>query len=259
MSLLSVKNLRKKFGGSNGVVAVDDISFEITSRGALALIGESGSGKSTIARMMLGLERPTAGEIRLDGALIEPWRRAQRGRIDRAQQMQIVFQDPYLSLNPQVTIEDAVAAVRRLHGASPKDASKDAASLLDDVGLGARERAAFPSALSGGQRQRACIARALAVTPRLLILDEAVSALDVSVQAQILNLLNDLRQQRDIAYLFITHNLAIVPYVMDEVAVLQRGRIVEQGPTRTVLDAPAAGYTRRLIAAIPGRKQEKHS
>ncbi|MEI3865717.1 ATP-binding cassette domain-containing protein [Microbacterium sp. CCNWLW134] len=256
MNAVEVVGLRKTYGREGAAIAVDDVSFTIDERGALALIGESGSGKTTIARMLLGLERPTAGRILLEGSEVEPWRRAGRERRARARQVQIVFQDPYLSLNPRVTIREAIAAVLRLHGSSRAEAESRTIGLLDDVGLGAREGAALPGALSGGQRQRACIARALAVDPRLLILDEAVSALDVSVQAQILNLLNDLRAERTIAYLFITHNLAVVPYVTDTAVVLHRGRIVEQGRTREVLDEPHDDYTRQLIAAVPGERRE---
>lgn len=252
MMLLEVSGLRKEFSAS-GPPAVDDVSFSIPAGGALGLIGESGSGKTTIARMILGLEKPTSGSIAYEGQAFEPWNPRRLSRKDRAKRTQIVFQDPYLSLNPRLTVGESVESVLRLHGSDRGTARRRCDELLAQVGLGARERGALPAALSGGQRQRAAIARSLAVEPKLLILDEAVAALDVSVQAQILNLLNDLRREQGVAYLFITHNLAVVRYVTDEAIVLQRGQSVEAGPTAELLERPRHEYTRRLIASVPGQ------
>lgn len=252
MSGIEVRDLRKTFGHRGEVVALDGVSFAVEQAGALGLIGESGSGKSTTARILLGLEKPTSGEVLRDSAPYEPWRASGRQRLERARSIQIVFQDPYLSLNPRLRIIDAVRAAAELHGLTRSDAEKRARELLDEVGLGIRESQSTPRALSGGQRQRAAIARALAVRPRFLILDEAVAALDVSVQAQILNLLNELRRAEGVGFLFITHNLAVVRYVTDEAVVLHRGRIVERGPTERVLSDPHDPYTRALLAAVPG-------
>lgn len=254
MTLIEAVGLQKRFGGH---LAVDDVSFVIPEGGAVGLIGESGSGKSTIANMLLGLERPSGGEIFAEGARIEPWRRGSAERRNRARRMQMVFQDPYLSLNPRIPVGEAIGAVARLHGASNREADQERDRLLNAVGLGERERDALPSALSGGQRQRAAIARALAVRPKLLILDEAVAALDVSIQAQILNLLNELRAEEGVAYLFITHNLAVVQYVTEQSIVLHRGRIVERGNTAELLRDPQDPYTRALISAVPGAHQAR--
>lgn len=256
MNLIEVVDLHKRFGHHEEINAVDGVSFGIQPGGALGLIGESGSGKSTIARMLLGIERPTSGRIRIEGNEVGSGRHGAHERRARARRVQIVFQDPYLSLNPRARIGDAVSAVCRLHGVPRDEVAGRTDELLAAVGLGARERDSLPGSLSGGQRQRASIARALAVDPRLLILDEAVSALDVSVQAQILNLLNELRAERGIAYLFITHNLAVVRYVTDDAIVLHHGRIVEQGPTGSVLDEPQHDYTRALISAVPGGQRK---
>ncbi len=251
MSLIEVTGLTKQFS-SNADPAVDDVAFSIPHGGSLGLIGESGSGKTTVARMILGVEVPTSGIVRSDGVEYEPWSRRAMNRRERAKRTQIVFQDPYLSLNPKLTIGESVESVLRLHGAKRGAAERQCDDLMAAVGLGKREKEALPRALSGGQRQRAAIARALAVQPRLLILDEAVAALDVSVQAQILNLLNELRAEQGLAYLFITHNLAVVRYVTDEAVVLQRGRVVESGPTETLLSNPHHEYTKQLIASVPG-------
>ncbi len=252
MSGIEVRNLRKTFGHRGDVVALDGVSFAVEQGGALGLIGESGSGKSTTARILLGLERPTSGSILRDGVPYEPWRVSGRERLERARSMQIVFQDPYLSLNPRMRVIDAVRAAAELHGLSSFDARARARHILDEVGLGVREGESVPRSLSGGQRQRAAIARALAVSPRFVILDEAVAALDVSVQAQILNLLNELRRAEGVGYLFITHNLAVVRYVTDDAVVLHHGRVVERGPTARILSKPDHPYTRALLAAVPG-------
>ena len=253
VTLLRVENLSKAFGEK---VAVDNVSFSISQGTSMGLIGESGSGKSTIASLLLGLERPSDGGIYIANERIEPWRRGQGKRKKLATFVQVVFQDPYLSLDPRIKIGRAVTKVAALHGKNNADSEAVSREVLEAVGLGRREQLAYPAELSGGQRQRAAIARALVVKPRLLILDEAVASLDVSIQAQILNLLNDLREREGLSYLFITHNLAVVNYVTDYAIVLERGRIVEQGKTHELLRNPREEYTKTLIAAVPGSRRE---
>jgi len=256
--LLSVAGLGKAFRdrgvlGRSGVstVAVHDLSFSIAPRGSLAIVGESGSGKTTTARMIVGLEHPTSGTIRFEGKEFRA-RPPSSERRDRARKVQIVFQNPYVSLDPRQTPLEAIEEVLAFHFDLTASERRDRAiELLRSVGLGSREGEARPRRLSGGQNQRVAIARALAAEPRLLVLDEAVSALDVSVQAQILNLLDDLRQKLDIAYLFISHNLAVVRQVSDEVLVMYRGRAVEYGDVDDVLSHARHPYTQALLAAIP--------
>ncbi|MEV0051123.1 ATP-binding cassette domain-containing protein [Saccharopolyspora shandongensis] len=246
---LEVTGLRKSFGQTR---AVDDVSLTVPDGGSLGLVGESGSGKSTIAHILAGLERPDGGEITLDGAPVATRPRTGRTRLARAKAIQLVFQDPYLSLDPAVPIGRCLDAVLRLHGWSDRAARRArVGELLDQVGLDAAKRHALPRELSGGQRQRVAIARAVAVRPKLLILDEAVSALDVSVQAQILRLLAELRRETGTAQLFISHDLAVVNEVTDTIAVLLRGRLVESGTTRDVLRAPEHPYVQLLKDSVP--------
>ena len=257
--IMEVRGLRKVFEvrsergrGKEELVAVADASFALAPKGSLAIVGESGSGKTTVARMIAGLERPTMGSILVNGVERDIGRPRGAERLRRGKEVQMVFQDPYSSLDPRQTIGSCIAEVLSLHfKLSPMERDERVASLLGDVGLAQRHASVHPRSLSGGQRQRVAIARALAAEPRVLILDEAVSALDVSVQAQILNLLDDLRQVREVSYLFISHDLAVVQQVCDEVVVMHRGRIVEAGMTEEVLRAPTDEYTRRLIAAVP--------
>ncbi len=234
------------------LVAVDDVSFELPPSGSLGLVGESGSGKTTVARIIARLERPTAGTVMIGGTELSP--RPPRGRARRARgrQVQMVFQDPYSSLDPRQTVRACLEEVLRLHTATDRTARRDRAlELLHQVGLDERHQDLRPRSLSGGQRQRVAIARALACGPEVLILDEAVSALDVSVQGQILNLLADLRTQVGVAYLFVSHDLAVVQQVTDNTVVMHRGRIVKAGPTDAILRAPVHDYTQRLLASVP--------
>ncbi|MGW6358997.1 ABC transporter ATP-binding protein [Streptomyces sp. NPDC055092] len=243
MTLLEVEGLRKDFGP---VRAVNDVSFRLEEGRSLGIVGESGSGKTTIARILVDLETPDSGKVLVDG------RRRRSERLERAREIQMVFQDPYLSLDPRITVHDCLAEVLRLHLRPDRaELERRIAELLDQVGLGPREAGCLPRQLSGGQRQRVAIARALACEPRVLILDEAVAALDVSVQAQILNLLCDIRRDTGIGYLFISHDLAVVRYVTDDVLVLHRGTAVETGFTENVLMAPRHPYTRLLRESIP--------
>ncbi|WP_447038074.1 ABC transporter ATP-binding protein [Streptomyces sp. DSM 118878] len=249
--LLEAAGLTKTYGlpGGGHHKAAEDVTFTVPAGGALGIVGESGSGKTTVARMLVGLVRPDKGEIRVEGTPRSP--RPPRGktaRLARARQIQMVFQDPYISLDPRLTAEQCVRTALRLHG---RDEST-AAGLLDQVGLGTREARARPRELSGGQRQRLAIARSLAVDPKILVLDEAVAALDVSIQAQILKLLDEIRGDTAVALVFVSHDLAVVQHVTDEVLVMRRGKVVEQGPTNEVLATPKDPYTKLLLASVPG-------
>jgi ABC-type glutathione transport system ATPase component len=247
--VLAVSGLRKEFGS---LIAVDDVSFAVAAGRSLAIVGESGSGKTTVARMIVGLERPTSGTISACGADRSRPARSGRDRRRRGSEVQIVFQDPYTSLDPRQTASDAIDETLRLHHDWPADRRRGrVAELIDLVGLDARQARALPRALSGGQRQRVAIARALAAEPRVLILDESVAALDVSIQAQVLNLLADIRDETAVSYILISHDLAVVRQLTDNAIVMYRGRIVEQGPTGQVLDSPQHPYTRRLRASVP--------
>ncbi|MFJ5900093.1 ABC transporter ATP-binding protein [Streptomyces sp. NPDC093064] len=246
---LVVDGLRKEFGGHT---AVDGVSFTLRPGGSLGIVGESGCGKTTTARMLVGLETPDAGNIQLNGRDRFARARGRAERLARAREIQMVFQDPYLSLDPRISVRACLEEVLRLH--FPLDAParrKRVAELLDQVGLGEREATALPRRLSGGQRQRVAIARALAARPQVLILDEAVAALDVSIQAQILDLLADIRRDEGIGFLFVSHDLAVVRHITDEVVVLRDGKIVESGPTTSVLTGPRHPYTRLLLDSVP--------
>ena len=252
-ALLQVKDLRKSYLSHGTVVqAVDGVSFTLGAGESLGIVGESGSGKSTTARMLVGLEPPDSGEILVQGRALDLDRSHRDARLQQARALQIVFQDPYLSLDPRVTVGGAIDAVLKLHGTGDKAARRARTlELLGQVGLGEREAGVLPRRLSGGQRQRVAIARALAVEPRVLVLDEAVSALDVSVQAQVLNLLTDIRTSTGIGLVFVSHDLAVVRYVCDEALVMRQGEVVEHRPTADLLDSPEHPYTRLLLSAVP--------
>ncbi|GAA1569209.1 ABC transporter ATP-binding protein [Leucobacter aridicollis] len=261
MSLVEVSELHRVFRlGSRGrasaadVTAVNRVSFSIDRGESVGLVGESGSGKSTIARILVGLERPDSGEVRLGGVDRLAPARGREARLARARAVQMVFQDPNGSLDRRLTVAETLGRAMRLHGiaASSADARTRTLALLDRVGLSERHADAKPHELSGGQRQRVAIARALAVEPELLVLDEAVSALDVSVQAQVLDLLSDIRQETGVGYLFVSHDLAVIQEVCDRVLVLYRGTVVEEGTTAEVLGAPEHAYTKLLISSTPG-------
>jgi peptide/nickel transport system ATP-binding protein len=255
---LEVDDLRKAFrvrdedGRRTDFLAVDGVSFTVPAGGALALVGESGSGKTTIARMIVGLQAPTAGTIAVLGNPRSRPPRGARERRTRGGEAQIVFQDNYASLDPRQRVGEALAEALDLHfGPAPEDRRRRVAELLESVGLEQGHARALPRSLSGGERQRAALARALAVQPRLLVLDEAVSSLDVATQAQILELLAEIRARTGTAYVFISHDLAVVRRVSDEVLVLRAGSVVERGPTEQILTAPAHPYTRLLLDSVP--------
>jgi ABC-type glutathione transport system ATPase component len=245
--LLRVEGLRKTF---KDVVAVDGVDFELAAGETLGLVGESGSGKSTTGYCVLRLLEPTAGSVRFQGEeLVGLGAQALRAR---RRDMAIVFQDPYASLDPRMSVRDIVAEPLLVHRAgSAAERRARVAELLDLVGLPAAVAERRPAEFSGGQRQRVGIARALALHPRLLVCDEPVSALDVSIQAQIVNLLRELQRDLGLSYLFISHDLAVVRAMSDRIAVMQYGRLVEHGDAASVYRAPRHAYTRGLLAAVP--------
>ena len=237
------------------VQALDDVSFSLHAGRSLGVVGESGSGKSTLARLVMALERPSAGQVLFEGRDLHALA-ADELRAARAQ-FQMVFQDPVASLDPRRSVLQTVAEPLALlrgpaHVASAARRRELAAEALDAVGLDAGDLARYPHEFSGGQRQRIAIARALITRPKLIVADEPVSALDVSVQAQVLNLLQDLQAAFGLSYLFISHDLAVVDHLCDEVLVLQRGRIVERGSPETLFSAPRHPYTQQLLQAVPG-------
>ena len=257
--LLEVQHVSKTYrlprerlvGPAPQLQALDDVSFVLHAGRSLGIVGESGSGKSTLARLVMALEAPTQGRVLLDGqdlhALAPQALRAVRAR------MQMVFQDPYGSLDPRRKVGQTVAEpLAVLHGASRQEQRVRAAEVLEAVGLRAADLDKYPHEFSGGQRQRIAIARALITRPKLIVADEPVSALDVSVQAQVLNLMQDLQDGFGVTYLFISHDLSVVDLVCDEVIVLEGGRIVEQGDPDRIFQRPQHPYTQRLLAAVPG-------
>jgi ABC-type oligopeptide transport system ATPase subunit len=256
--LLAASGLTKVFvSGGKPFRAVDNISLEIPQGGVLGIVGESGSGKSTVARLVMRLIEPTSGTILLDGEDLSA-RSGESLRLVR-RHMQIVFQNPHSALNPRHTIHDAIAepflVQTTLRGL---DLERRVEALLDIVSLPKAFKYRYPHELSGGQKQRICIARAVALEPRLLVLDEPTSALDVSVQAQIITFLQELRERLNLTYLFISHNLAVVRYLCDRVIVMNGGKMVEEGATDAVFATPTNPYTRQLIDSIPRLPQMRH-
>ncbi|MGN6583304.1 MAG: ATP-binding cassette domain-containing protein [Rhizobiaceae bacterium] len=258
---LAVENVTKIFAGPrrgflgprDNFMALDNVSLAIRKGGSFGLVGESGSGKTTLTRCILRLETIDSGRILFDGADVHQLKPAELRRL--RSRLQIVFQDPYASLDPRMTIHDIVAEPLVIHNDSVKMSASErtdrVAELLLQVGLRTEHLFRYPHEFSGGQRQRIGIARALAVNPEFLILDEPTSALDVSVQADVLNLLHRLQQQLGLTYLFISHDLGVIRYICDEVAVIYRGRLVEQGEVGDIFDNPQSDYTRMLLDAMP--------
>ena len=249
--LLQIRNLTKRFVTPRGTVhAVEDVSFDIPRGSITGLVGESGSGKTTLGRTLLRLAEPTSGQTLFDGTDLNTLSQAEMRAMRR--RMQIIFQDPVSSLNPRLKVEAVVAEGLRAHGIGSRAERRDrVAALLEEVGLRADHMGRYPHEFSGGQRQRIGIARALALEPEFIVADESVSALDVSIQAQVLNLLLDLRQKRDLTMLFIAHDLSVVEYLCDQIAVMYLGRLMEVGPSEPVHARPMHPYTRALNSAIP--------
>jgi peptide/nickel transport system ATP-binding protein len=245
--LVEALHLTKAYGGAT---VVNDVSLRLTRGETLGLVGESGSGKSTVARMMLRLVEPTSGSVRFDGIDVLAAGKHDLRRMRR--RMQMVFQDPFAALNPRMRIRDIVGEPFHIQGDFTKaQIAERISELLHEVGLEADVLGRYPHEFSGGQRQRINIARALALKPEFLALDEPVSALDVSVGAQVINLLKDLQRKHGLTYLFISHSMPLVRYLCDRVAVMERGRLVESGPVLEVCEHPREAYTQKLIAATP--------
>ncbi|WP_029429847.1 ATP-binding cassette domain-containing protein [Blastococcus sp. URHD0036] len=252
-ALLEVRNLRLSYPSrgwrSKTPEVLRGVSLEIAPGDTLGLVGESGSGKTTLGRAILGLATPTAGTITFDGRDITHLGPKQRRSL--ARDIQVVFQDPYTSLNPTLTIADILAEPLIAQGTDPAEARTSVGRLLDQVGMPVDALHRYPREFSGGQRQRVAIARALALEPRLIVCDEPVSALDLSTQARVLDLLIDIQRRTGVAYLFITHDLAVVRHVSHRIAVMYRGELVETGDTAAVTTSPSNDYTRNLLLASP--------
>ncbi|WP_175795870.1 ATP-binding cassette domain-containing protein [Burkholderia anthina] len=257
--VLEARNLIKDYkttnsdSGSKTFRAVDGISFNLARGRTLSIVGESGSGKSTVARMVMRLIEPTSGEVRIDG---QDWLSLRGSELRKARRkLQLVFQDPYSSINPRMKVHQIISEPLRNFGLCPTSQLKDrAAELLEKVGLPLTALERYPHQFSGGQRQRIVIARALASEPEIIICDEAVSALDVSIQAQILNLLADIQEKTNVAFLFISHDLAVVQHISDEVLVMRKGQVVEQADAISLFSAPKHEYTIKLLDSVPGQR-----
>lgn len=251
--LIQTKNLKKYFNvGAGSLHAVDDVNLSIYPGETLGVVGESGCGKSTLGRTILRLIEPTAGEILYDGKDIS--KLSIKDMREMRKKMQIIFQDPYSSINPRMTVEEIIAEnmiVNKSFGGNKAEIWKRTEQLMDTVGLARRLAGAYPHELDGGRRQRIGIARALALDPKFIVCDEPVSALDVSIQAQILNLLMDLQDEFKLTYMFITHNLAVVKHISTDIAVMYLGQCVEKAPSLELFHNPKHPYTKALLSAIP--------
>ncbi|KXZ40228.1 peptide/nickel transport system ATP-binding protein [Alkalithermobacter thermoalcaliphilus JW-YL-7 = DSM 7308] len=250
--LLEVRNLKKYFKVKNGMLhAVDNVNFFINKGETLGVVGESGCGKSTTGRVVLRLLEATDGEILFEGKNIREYNRNQLRELRK--EMQIVFQDPYASLNPRMTVSEIIAEPLKIHKLvnSKQELDKKVSKLMETVGLAERLYNSYPHELDGGRRQRIGIARALAVDPKFIVCDEPVSALDVSIQAQILNLMQDLQQEFGLTYMFITHDLSVVKHISDNIAVMYLGQVVEFASARELFKNPVHPYTKALLSAIP--------
>ena len=251
-ALIEVRNLKQYYHQDHTVVkAVDDVSFTVHAGETFGLVGESGSGKSTIGRAIVNLYQPTDGQILYQGKALSDLSKGER--LDYNKDVQMIFQDPYASLNPRMKVQDIVAEGMEVHGLVASKSERDAkvAELLASVGLSPEHALRYPHEFSGGQRQRIGIARALAVEPKFIVCDEPISALDVSIQAQIINLLQGLQEERGLTYLFIAHNLAMVKYFSDRIGMMYRGRMVELATAEALYEQPLHPYTQSLLSAIP--------
>ena len=260
--VLKVENLIVNFATAKNIFgkvseyfhAVDDVSFKVNKNETVGLVGESGCGKTTLGRAILGLVKPTSGNIIFNGKNIASYNEKEM-RVVR-KDLQIVFQDPYGSLNPRLSIGDAIVEPMKVHhtGMNKNTRKEKAVHLLEQVNMPADVFNRYPHQFSGGQRQRICIARALALNPNFLIFDESVSALDVSVQAQVLNLINDLKARYNFTSIFISHDLSVIHYISDRVMVMHKGKIIEQGTAGEIFYQPKENYTKELLNAVPGSK-----
>lgn len=261
MALLEVKDLRKYFKVPKGFLhAVDDVTFNIEEGKTLGVVGESGCGKSTTGRAILRLLEPTSGEVIFNGVNVTKQNKQEMRNLRR--QMQIIFQDPYASLNPRMSVSEIIAEPMKLHKLySKEEVFAHTQELMKTVGLAERLTNSYPHELDGGRRQRIGIARALALNPKFIVCDEPVSALDVSIQAQILNLLQELQEKLGLTYIFITHDLSVVHYFSDDIAVMYLGRLIEKAPSVELFANPSHPYTQALLSAIPipklGAKKER--
>lgn len=250
--IIETRGLKQYFSvGTQKLHAVDDINIKIMPGTTLGVVGESGCGKSTLGRTILKLLKPTAGQILYDGKDITNL--SENGMRKYRRYMQMIFQDPYASLNPRESISDAIAMPLKISNMyhSRQDILKRTKELMDTVGLAERLINAYPHELDGGRRQRACVARALALNPKFIVCDEPVSALDVSIQAQILNLLMDLQDEFGLSYMFVTHDLSVVKHISDEIMVMYMGKCVEKAPYKELFDNPQHPYTKALLSAVP--------
>lgn len=250
--LLEVRNLKKYFGTPRGLLhAVENVSFDIEARKTIGVVGESGCGKSTLGRSIIGLLEPTDGQVIFEGRDITGLKG--RARKELCSQMQIIFQDPFSCLDPRMNIRDLIAEPLDVNHVCKNRAEREekVSELMDTVGLAERFANAYPHELDGGRRQRIGIARALALDPKFIVCDEPVSALDVSIQAQILNLLQELQETKGLTYMFITHNLSVVKHISDDILVMYLGCVVEKAPKRELYASPMHPYTKALLSAIP--------
>ena len=251
MALLEVKNLKKYFYGKSGTVhAVDDVTMSINAGETMGVVGESGCGKSTLGRTIIHLQPATDGHVFYNGKEITNPTKQELKQLRN--EMQIIFQDPYSSLNPRMTVEQTIQEPLLLSGRCTKaNVSEETERLMNEVGVDLRLRESYPHELDGGRRQRVGIARALALDPKFIVCDEPVSAMDVSIQAQILNLLMDLQERKGLAYMFITHNMAVVRHISHNISVMYLGQLVETSKTQDLFDQPLHPYTKALLSAIP--------
>ncbi|MGK4073213.1 ABC transporter ATP-binding protein [Lactobacillus crispatus] len=251
--ILEVKHLKQYFkNGRNVTKAVDDVSFNIYEGETFGLVGESGSGKTTTGRSILQLYKPTSGEVIFEGKNVADLK-SRADKLAFTRDAQMIFQDPYASLNPRMTVEDIIAEGLDIHHLvkNKDERTERVEELLETVGLNASHASRFPHEFSGGQRQRIGIARALAVEPKFIVADEPISALDVSIQAQVVNLMIELQKKRGLTYLFIAHDLSMVKFISDRIGVMHYGKILEVGPADDVYDRPLHDYTKSLISAVP--------
>lgn len=251
--ILEVKHLKQYFkNGRNVTKAVDDVSFNIYEGETFGLVGESGSGKTTTGRSILQLYKPTSGEVIFEGKNVADLK-SRADKLAFTRDAQMIFQDPYASLNPRMTVEDIIAEGLDIHHLvkNKDERTERVEELLETVGLNASHASRFPHEFSGGQRQRIGIARALAVEPKFIVADEPISALDVSIQAQVVNLMIELQKKRGLTYLFIAHDLSMVKFISDRIGVMHYGKLLEVGPADDVYDRPLHGYTKSLISAVP--------